>query len=64
MRYERRQSAMPVCKGFSAGAIGRKDKQDAQVISEQFLSFNFSKKKEQGVKQVHIGDKLLYEWTL
>ena len=28
------------------------------------LSFNFNKKKEQGVKQVHIGDKLLYEGTL
>ena len=25
------------------------------------LSFNFNKKKETGVKQVHIGDKLLYE---
>ncbi len=26
-----------LCKGFSTGAIGRKDKQDAQVIFEQFL---------------------------
>ncbi len=25
------------------------------------LSFNFNKKKEAGVRQVHIGDKLLYE---
>ncbi len=25
------------------------------------LSFNFNKKKETGVKQVHVGDKLLYE---
>ncbi len=25
------------------------------------LSFNFNKKKETGVHQVHIGDKLLYE---
>ena len=28
------------------------------------FSFNFNKEKEQGVKQVHIGDKLLYEGTL
>ena len=28
------------------------------------LSFNFNKKKVQGVKQVHIGDKILYEGTL
>ena len=28
------------------------------------LSFNFNKKKEQGVKQVQIGDKLLYEGTI
>ena len=28
------------------------------------LSFNFNKRKEQGVKQVHILDKLLYEGTL
>ena len=28
------------------------------------LSFNFNKKKEQGMKQVHIGNKLLYEATL
>ena len=28
------------------------------------LSFNFNKKKETGVKQVHIGDKLLYEGTI
>ena len=28
------------------------------------LSFNFNKKKEQGVHLVHIGDKLLYEGTL
>ena len=26
-----------LCKGFSTGTIGRKDKQDAQVIFEQFL---------------------------
>ena len=28
------------------------------------LSFNFNKNKEQGVKQVHVGDKLLYEGTV
>jgi hypothetical protein len=28
------------------------------------LSFNFNKKKEQGVKMVWIGDKVLYEGTL
>ena len=28
------------------------------------LSFNFNQKKEQGVKQVQIGDKLLYEGTV
>ena len=28
------------------------------------LSFNFNKKKEQGVHPVHVGDKLLYEGTL
>ena len=28
------------------------------------LSFNFNKKKERGVKPVHIGDKLLYEGTV
>ena len=28
------------------------------------LSFNFNKKKEQGVKMVRIGDKVLYEGTL
>ena len=27
-----------LCKGFSTGTIGRKGKQDAQVISEQFLT--------------------------
>ena len=26
-----------LCKGFSTGAVGRKDKQDVQVIFEQFL---------------------------
>ena len=34
------------------------------LITGYMLSFNFNKKKEQGVKQVHIGDKLLYEGTL
>ena len=29
-----------LCKGFSTGAFGRKDKQDAQVIFEQFLSLD------------------------
>jgi hypothetical protein len=28
------------------------------------LSFNFNKKKEVGVRLVHIGDKLLYEGVL
>ena len=28
------------------------------------LSFNFNKKKEQGVRLVHVGDKLLYEGTV
>ena len=28
------------------------------------LSFNFNKKKVQGVRQVHVGDKILYEGTL
>ncbi len=28
------------------------------------LSFNFNKKKEQGVHQVHVGDKLIYEGTV
>ncbi len=28
------------------------------------LSFNFNKKKEQGVRPVHVGDKLLYEGTI
>jgi len=28
------------------------------------LSFNFHKKKETGVKQAHIGEKLLYEATV
>ena len=28
------------------------------------LSFNFNKNKEQGVRPVHIGDKLLYEGTV
>lgn len=28
------------------------------------LSFNFNKKKEQGVRLVHVGDRLLYEATL
>ena len=28
------------------------------------LSFNFNQKKEQGVKQVQIGDKVLYEGTV
>ena len=28
------------------------------------LSFNFNQKKEQGVHQVHVGDKLLYEGTV
>ena len=27
-----------LCKGFSTGAVGRKDKQDVQVIFEQFLT--------------------------
>ena len=28
-----------LCKGFSTGAVGRKDKQDVQVIFEQFLRY-------------------------
>ena len=28
------------------------------------LSFNFNKNKEQGVKQVHIGNKVIYEGVL
>ena len=28
------------------------------------LSFNFNKNKESGVKQVYVGDKLLYEATV
>ena len=28
------------------------------------LSFNFNKKKVQGVKQVHVGDRVLYEGTV
>ena len=28
------------------------------------LSFNFNQKKEQGVKRVEIGDKILYEGTV
>ena len=28
------------------------------------LSFNFNKEKEQGVKRVQIGDKVLFEGTL
>ena len=31
-----------LCKGFSTGTIGRKDKQDAQVIFEQFLSIYYT----------------------
>lgn len=34
------------------------------LTSGYMLSFNFNKKKEQGVKQVHIGEKLLYEGTI
>jgi hypothetical protein len=28
------------------------------------LSFNFNKKKDQGVRLVHVGDKILYEGTV
>ena len=28
-----------LCKGFSTGAVGRKDKQNAQVTFEQFLIY-------------------------
>ena len=28
------------------------------------LSFNFNKEKKKGLQQVHIGDKLLYEFVL
>jgi hypothetical protein len=28
------------------------------------LSFNFNKKKKKGEQQVHVGDKLLYEFVL
>ena len=28
------------------------------------LSFNFNRKKEQGVHMIHVGEKLLYEGTL
>ena len=28
------------------------------------LSFNFNRKKEPGVRQVHVGDKVLYEGTV
>ena len=31
-----------LCKKFFAGTIGRKDKQDAQVIFEQFLTINMT----------------------
>ena len=35
-----------------------------RLTTGYMLSFNFNKKKETGVKQVHIGDKLLYEGTV
>lgn len=34
------------------------------LTSGYMLSFNFNKNKETGMKQVHIGDKLLYEGTV
>ncbi len=35
-----------------------------QLTTGYMLSFNFNKKKEQGVKRVEIGDKVLFEGTL
>ena len=31
-----------LCKGFSTGTVGRKDKQNPQVISEQFPKYGFT----------------------
>ena len=35
-----------------------------QLTTGYMLSFNFNKKKDQGVKRVDIGDKVLFEGTL
>lgn len=35
-----------------------------KLTTGYMLSFNFNKKKDQGVKLVHIGDKILYEGTV
>ena len=35
-----------------------------QLDTGYMLSFNFNKKKEQGIKEIHIGNKVLYEGTV
>ena len=56
---------LKIWRGFLYNADGEK-----QIIeylnyyglsTGYMLSFNFNKNKETGMKQVHIGDKLLYE---
>ena len=43
-----------LCKGFSTGAVGRKDKQDVQVIFEQFLRRVFRLNRHTGSTGCHV----------
>ena len=49
-----------VFKRFSADAVGRKDKRDIQVISEQFLRMR--KKKTRYLEIVRDPDSLICDW--
>ena len=61
-------TGMDVADGERYNAEGEKqicDYLDHFGLSTGYmLSFNFNKKKETGVKQVQVGDKLLYEGTV
>lgn len=56
---------------MASRALQRRRRTAAKGVSRFFdldvgymLSFNFNKNKEQGVKQVHIGNKVIYEGVL
>jgi hypothetical protein len=51
------------CQEFS-WKLSSSENDNRNLTTGYMLSFNFNKKKEQGVHLVHIGDKLLYEGTL
>ena len=63
-----RREASPLGRGESYNSDGEKQISEYldywNLDTGYMMSFNFNQKKEQGVKRVQIGDKVLYEGTV